>query len=269
MPTLESPVDLRQMSATVRRSILDRSYEAGVGHIGSALSVVEMLVAVWGRFLRQPGTRDVDRDRFVLCKGHAALALYAVMRECGLIDDAELRTYCQDGSRLGSHPEFGLPGVEIGTGSLGQGLSVACGLALALGRRKSPARVVALLSDAECNEGQVWEAAQFAAHRRLGNLIALVDANGMQAMGPTQDILDLDLAAKWTAFGWRVETIDGHDAPQLADRLDAIRTGDGRPTMLVAETQLGKGVSFMENRHDWHYRNLSAELYDRALEESR
>jgi transketolase len=190
------------------------------------------------------------------------------MRYRGLIDETTFRTYCRDGSLLGAHPEFGLPGVEVGTGSLGQGLSVACGLALALHNRRSPARVVALLSDAECNEGQVWEAAQFAAHRRLDNLIAILDANGMQAMGPTRDILDVDSHThRWAAFGWRTIEVDGHDADTLADRLDELRQGDGRPTMLVARTQLGHGVPFMEDRHEWHYRNLTATLYDQALEQ--
>jgi transketolase len=263
-----SPADLRSMSATVRRTILDRSYAAGVGHIGSALSVVDMLVAVWGQFLRNPATGDANRDRFVLCKGHAALALYAVLHACGRIGDDDLASYCRDGSLFGAHPEFGVPGVEVGTGSLGQGLSVACGIALALERRKSPARVVALLSDAECNEGQVWEAAQFAAHHRLANLIALVDANGMQALGPTAGILDLESQeAKWAAFGWRAETVDGHDVAALAERLDAAPVGD-RPRMLICRTRLGQGVSFMEDRHEWHYRNLTPELYAAAVGES-
>ena len=264
---LASPADLRTMAAAVRRTILDRSYAAGVGHIGSALSVVEMLVAVWGRLLRNPATDNPDRDRFVLCKGHAALALYAVMHACGRLGDDDLASYCRDGSPFGAHPEFGIPGVEVGTGSLGQGLSVACGIALALKKRASPARVVALLSDAECNEGQVWEAAQFAAHHRLANLIALVDANGMQALGPTADILDLDgHESKWNAFGWQAETVDGHDVAALAERLEAAPTGD-RPRMLICRTRLGHGVSFMENRHEWHYRNLTPELYAAAVGE--
>jgi transketolase len=257
------------MSNTVRHTILDHSYAAGVGHIGSALSVVEMLVAVWGRFLRKPATDDRDRDRFVLCKGHAALALYAVMHAMGRLGDDDLASYCKDGSLFGAHPEFGIPGVEIGTGSLGQGLSTACGIALALKKRRSPARVVALLSDAECNEGQVWEAAQFAAHHRLANLIALVDANGMQALGPTADILDLgSQEAKWSAFGWQAETVDGHDVTQLAERLEAAPAGD-RPRMLICRTRLGNGVSFMTDRHEWHYRNLTPELHAAAVGEPR
>jgi len=254
------------MSRTLRRWILEQSFAAGVGHIGSALSIVEMIAALWGRVLRRPASSDPDRDRFVLAKGHAALALYAALRYRGLIDAAAFATYCQDDSLFGVHPEAGVPGVEVGTGSLGQGLSVACGLALALRRRGSPARVYALLSDAECNEGQVWEAAMLAAHQQLANLVALIDCNGMQALGRTEEVLDLSpLARRWEAFGWQTVEVDGHDAETLAEVLAAV---DGqRPTVLVARTVLGKGVSFMEDRLEWHYRNLSAELAERALRE--
>jgi transketolase len=260
------PVDLGEMSATLRRWILEQSFAAGVGHIGSALSIVELIAALWGRVLRRPASPDPDRDRFLLAKGHAALALYAALRYLGLIDEPTFRGYCQDGSLLGVHPEPGLPGVEVGTGSLGQGLSVASGLALVLRRRGSPGRVFALLSDAECNEGQVWEAAMFAAHQRLGNLVALIDCNGMQALGRTEEVLDLSpLARRWEAFGWQAVEVDGHDAEAVAEAL-AEAGGDG-PAVLVARTNLGKGVSFMEDRLEWHYRNLSAELAERALRE--
>jgi transketolase len=260
------PVDLRHMSAALRRWIVEQSFASRVGHIGSALSIADLMAALWGRVLRRPASNCPDRDRFVLAKGHAALALYAALRYLGLIDEETFYTYCADGSLLGVHPEPGLPSVEVGTGSLGQGLSVACGLALALRRRGSPARVFALLSDAECNEGQVWEAAMLAAHRRLDNLIAVVDCNGMQAMGRTRDILNLDpLARRWEAFGWQAREADGHDPEAIAAALAA--DGAGRPAVVVARTALGKGVSFMENRLEWHYRNLSPELAEQALRE--
>src|SRR4051794_25600656 len=171
MPTASDrpapPVDLRRLSAELRRAIVGQAFESGVGHVGSALSVVEVMAVLWGKVLRAPATDDPDRDRFLLAKGHAALALYAALRSRSLIDDEAFHSYCRDGSPFGVHPEHGLPGVEVSTGSLGQGLSVACGIAYALKRRRSPARVFALLSDAECDEGQVWEAAMFAAHHRL------------------------------------------------------------------------------------------------------
>ena len=262
------PVDLQHMSATLRRWVLEQSYEARVGHIGSALSVVELLAALWGAVLHAPGTDDFDRDRFILTKGHAALALYAALRYRGLIDEDTFHTYCQDGSLLGVHPEPGLAGVEFGTGSLGQGLSVACGQAMALKRRRAPGRVFALLSDAECNEGQVWEAVMLAAHHRLDNLIALVDDNGMQAMGQTEGVLNLrPLAPRWTAFGWQAVDVDGHDPEAIRAALTTGIADRRGPAVIIARTALGKGVSFMENRLEWHYRGLSPELATQALHE--
>jgi transketolase len=262
------PLDLRHMSGTMRRWILEQSHAARVGHIGSGLSIVEMMAVLFGRVLREPGTDSPDRDRFILCKGHAALALYGALRYLGIIDDQTFGTYCRDGSLLGVHPEPGMPGVEVGTGSLGQGLSVACGQALSLGRRGSSARVFALLSDAECNEGQVWEAVMLAAHHKLRNLVALVDCNGMQAMGPTKGIIDLSpMGSRWAAFGWRAVEVDGHDTAALAEALTTGLADQCGPVVIIANTSLGKGVSFMENRLEWHYRNLSDELAERALQE--
>jgi transketolase len=258
------------MSAAVRRWVIEQANDSRVGHIGSALSVVETLAVLWGRVLRSPGSSDLDRDRFILAKGHAALALYGALRWLGLIDEDLFRTYCQDGSPLGVHPESGLPGVEVSTGSLGQGLSVGCGLALALRRRGSPARVYVLLSDAECDEGQVWEAAMFAAHHRLYNLIAVVDVNGMQAMGRTAEVLDTaPLSRRFGAFGWLAVEADGHDESDLLDALTEGISGRAGPAVVLARTVLGKGVSFMEDRLEWHYRNLSPDLAARALYETR
>jgi transketolase len=262
------PVDLRHMSNTLRRWVLEQSHAARVGHIGSALSIVELIAVLFGRVLRQPGSDGPDRDRFILAKGHAALALYGALRYLGVIDERAFATYCKDGSLLGVHPEPGLPGVEVGTGSLGQGLSVACGQALSLTRRGSTARVFALLSDAECNEGQVWEAVMLAAHHRLKNLIAVVDCNGMQAMGATEKIIDLrPMTQRWAAFGWRAVEVDGHETDALAEALTTGLAGQSGPVVVVANTALGKGVSFMENRLEWHYRNLSNELAEKALQE--
>jgi transketolase len=266
---LETPPETQCISATLRCWIIQRSLASRVGHIGSALSIVEIMAALWGRILRRPASASPDRDRFVLAKGHAALALYAAMRYRGLIDEETFNSFCADGSLLGVHPERGLPGVEVATGSLGQGLSVACGLAYALKRRRSPARVFVVLSDAECNEGQVWEAASFAAHHALDNLAAVIDLNGMQAMGPTRAILNMaPMAERWRAFGWRADDVDGHDEQALVEAL-ASATGRGLPTVLIAHTVMGKGISFMENRLEWHYRNLTPELAEQALEELR
>lgn len=258
--------ELRRMCSAMRVWIIERSRAANVGHIGSALGIVEIVAALWGSVLKEAGTQSPTRDRFVLSKGHAVLALYSALHWKGLLSAEDFATYCGEGSLLGAHPEHTLPGVDVSTGSLGQGLSVGCGLALGLRRDNNPGRVFVLLSDAECNEGQVWEAAMFAAHHRLQNLTAIVDLNGSQALGRTQDVLNLDPPAeRWRAFGWDVDEVDGHDLSALAGSLAV--SGNGRPRILLARTVLGKGVSFMEHRLEWHYRNLTDELCRAALEE--
>jgi transketolase len=262
------PPDRNAMAATLRRWIIQRSFEAGVGHIASGLCVADIMAVLWGDILRNPGGAEPDRDRFILAKGHAALCLYAALHWRGLIDEATFHSFCANGSNLGVHPEPGLPGIEVATGSLGQGLSVACGLAYALKARQSPARVFVLMSDAECNEGQVWEAAMFAAQHQLDNLINVVDFNGMQALGATRDILDQsNPRQRWEAFGWHSLEVDGHDENALRDALTtriANRTG---PVTVVARTVQGKGVSFMERKLEWHYRNLTPELAMQSIAE--
>lgn len=253
----------------IRRTILDESMRAHVGHIGSALSIADLLAALYGGTMRVAAPDDPERDRLVLSKGHAALALYAALAATGRIDPALLSTYCADGSELGVHPEHVLAGVDVSTGSLGQGLSVATGAALAARRQGSARRVFALLSDAELNEGSIWEAALFAAHHRLANLIALIDMNGQQALGYTPDVLDPGppAADRWRAFGWDVREVDGHDADALQRTIEALDTDTGRPHVLLARTTFGKGVSFMESRIEWHYLPLTAEQHQQALEE--
>jgi transketolase len=259
----------RDLSREIRRTVLDESARAGVGHIGSALSVADILAALYGGVLRIDEPAEPERDRFVLSKGHAALALYAALAASGRLEPALLATYCGEDSLLGVHPEHALAGVDFSTGSLGQGLSIACGAALAARRQGSARRVFALLSDAEQNEGSVWEAAMFAAHHRLANLIAIVDVNGQQALGYTRDVLDPgpSARARWEAFGWRALEVDGHDPAALAARIGALDTSAGPPHVLLAETTFGKGVSFMESRIEWHYLPLTDELHRRALAE--
>lgn len=255
---------LKAMAASMRRWIIEQSFASHTGHIGSALCVVEVMAALWGAAMRDAGTGAPDRDRFILSKGHAGLALYGALRWSGLLDATTFETYCQDGSLLGVHPEHALGGIDVSTGSLGQGLSIGCGLAHGLRRKGSAARVYVLLSDGECNEGQVWEAAMFAAHHGLSNLTAVIDLNGSQALGPTRDILDLaPLADKWRAFGWDAAEIDGHDLESLCGVLKAPPTA--RPRIVIARTVMGKGVGFMEDRFEWHYQNLTCEQKDEAL----
>jgi transketolase len=246
----------------VRRTVLEQAHRAGVGHIGSALSVVELLVVLFGRVLRgEPD--DPDRDRFVLSKGHAALALYAVLFEAGRIDRGQLDGYCGDGTLLGTHPEHELGGIDFSSGSLGHGLSIGAGAALAARLQGSARRAFVLVSDAECNEGSLWEAVMFAAHHRLGNLTAVVDANGQQALGYTREVLDLEpLAARFEAFGWEAVEVDGHDVDALASALDRV---SDRPRVVIARTTFGKGVSYMESLVKWHYWPMSDVDYEQAL----
>lgn len=257
------------LSSEIRRTILDESMRARVGHIGSALSIADLLAALYGGGLRIDAADDADRDRLVLSKGHAALALYAALAATDRIDSALLQTYCAEGSKLGAHPEHVLSGVDFSTGSLGQGLSIATGAALAARRQGSQRRTFALLSDAETNEGSIWEAAMFAAHHRLANLIVLVDMNGQQALGYTPDVLDPGppAADRWAAFGWDVHELDGHDVAGLQRTIAALDTADGAPHVLLADTTFGKGVSFMEGTIEWHYLPLTADQHQQALAE--
>lgn len=274
---LSAPI--RQLDpASIRKTILEQSRRANVGHIGSSLSVVEILCAVY-EILNTRGAGDPERDRFVLSKGHAALALYATLAEARFFDPAALDTFCGEDTHLGVHPEIGLNGIDFAAGSLGQGLSLACGAALAARMQHSGRRIFCLVSDAECNEGSIWEAAAFAAHHRLGSLTAIVDVNGQQALGRTRDVLDqTNLDARWSAFGWRVTEVDGHSIEQLRQALAAFEPFSA-PTVILANTVLGKGVSFMEqgravsqthipvNPVNWHYLPMSAQEFDQAMAE--
>ncbi len=261
-----------RLAYEIRRTVVDESMRAGVGHIGSALSIADLLAALYGGVLRIGEAEEAERDRFVLSKGHAALALYAALAATGRMDPALLATYCGEGSMLGAHPEHVLPGVDFSTGSLGQGLSIAAGCALAAAREGSPRRAFALMSDAEQNEGAIWEAAMFAAHHRLANLIALVDVNGQQALGYTREVLDPGPPARerWAAFGWDVHEVDGHDPDGIAALIGTLDTAPGasaRPHVLLATTVFGRGVSFMESRIEWHYLPLDAGLHRQAVAE--
>lgn len=253
------------MNHRIRLSILEQSHRAGFGHIGSALSIADILAALFDGTLRGEGA---NRERFILSKGHAALALYAALYETGRIDLVTLESYCGDGSVLGAHPEHALEAIDFSTGSLGHGLSFAVGAALAARLLGSARRTFVLLSDAELNEGSVWEAAMFAAHQGLGSLVAIVDVNGQQALGYTREVIDLEpLGPRWKAFGWSVYEVDGHDIHGLRDILDSLDCTSPRPHVLLARTTLGRGVSFMENQVGWHYWPLSEEQFASAVAE--
>ena len=218
--------------------------------------------------LRIPRLDDPDRDRFILSKGHAALALYAVLYLKGWIDEKTLNSFHSDGTLLGVHPECALPGVDFSTGSLGHGLSIGMGAALAAQIQRSSRRVFVLISDAECNEGSTWEAVMFAAHHHLSNLTAIIDLNGQQALGYTKNVLALpDMLGRWCSFGWDAREVDGHDGAALRETLQNDGSNSSMPRVIVARTIFGKGVSFMENEIKWHYLPMSDEQYTLAMKE--
>jgi transketolase len=258
------------LSRQIRCGVLELSKRANVGHIGSALSVADLLAAIFAGALKTQRGSDPERDRFILSKGHAALALYVALNATDQLSDDELSSFCVNGSALATHPEHVVGAIDFSTGSLGQGLSYAVGAGLAARLQGSKRRAFVLMSDAECDEGSVWEAVMFAAHHRLGNVIALVDVNGQQALGFTRDVLDLaPLAAKWEAFGWDAHEVDGHDVEALTTTLESLSTTGERPHVLVAHTVFGRGVSFMEGDIAWHYLPMSDEQYATALSEVR
>jgi transketolase len=230
------------------------------------LSIADILATLYGGVLRIPSPDAGDRDRLILSKGHAALALYGALNAVGVIDDDLLETFCSDGSPLGTHPEHVVPGIDISTGSLGHGLSIGCGAALAARMQNSKRRTYVVVSDAECNEGALWEAVMFAVHHRLSSLTAIVDLNGQQALGYTRDVLDLSpLENKWKAFGWDVRSVDGHNSLALESALSGV-DGDA-PHVVIAKTTFGKGVSFMENQLSWHYWPMTDEQFSTAIAE--
>jgi transketolase len=263
-----APATAGMLSDRIRRIVIEQSKRANVGHIGSSLSVADIVGTLYAGVLRGSGADDPERDRFVLSKGHASLALYAALHETGVIDGKELASFCADGSRLGTHPDHVVPGVDFSTGSLGHGLSIAAGSALAARLSGSARRTYVLMSDAECNEGSVWEAVMFAAHHHLSSLVLLVDVNGQQALGRTADVIDLSpLDERWRAFGWDVHTVDGHDHDAMRGVLDGLASDEGRPHVLLAQTVFGRGVSYMEREIAWHYLPMNDEQYATALSE--
>jgi transketolase len=261
-----SPPDgamLKKQAAKLRGRIIELSHAAQAAHLASSLSCCDIVTAAYWHVLRidpeQP--KDPLRDRFILSKGHAAAALYTALAFRGYFPASELDTYCKDGGKLAEHPPANLlPGVEAATGSLGHGLPIGCGMALS-GRIKGQVfRVFALLSDGENNEGSVWEAAMFAAGQRLENLCVIVDYNKWQATARSNETLMLaPLRDKWQAFGWDAVEADGHDIVQIAELMQNVPNRSGKPVAIIAHTVKGKGVSFMEDDNNWHYRAPTAE----------
>lgn len=264
-----NPDTLRHLAGKIRQQVVWMTHASRASHVGTCLSTAELLAVLYGGVLRvSPETvASPDRDRFILSKGHGCAALYAVLCERGFFPPSWLDEFYQDGGRLAGHATHtSAPGVEVSTGSLGHGLPIGCGMALAGRRDGRPYRVFVLMSDGECDEGSVWEAAMFAAHHRLENLVAIVDYNKIQSMATTRETLDLEpFAAKWEAFGWAVREIDGHDVGEVAGALGSVPWTDGKPTCVIAHTVKGKGVPFMEGQVLWHYRAPNHEELHQAL----
>jgi transketolase len=273
-PTVLEPAtvaDLKQKAAQLRGQVVQMSHAAQAAHLASSLSCCDVLAAAYWHVLNIDPSQPKDplRDRFILSKGHAAAALYSALAFKGFFPLAELNTFCEDGGRLAEHPPANiLPGVEAATGSLGHGLPIGCGMALAGRIRGEAFRVYALLSDGENNEGSVWEAAMFAAAQKLENVCVIVDYNKWQATARSNDTLMLSpLRDKWAAFGWDAVEIDGHDVATLARLMMNVPNGSGKPVALIAHTIKGKGVSFMEDDNNWHYRAPTADEVVKAHKE--
>lgn len=255
---------LIRSSALVRRRVLELAYAAHKGHIGSALSVAD-LVTTTLEYVRDFGTTSAVRDRFVLSKGHAAMALYANLALRGLLSPDDLVGYCRDGSLLATHPMAAIPGIDFSTGSLGQGITFAVGAALAGVKAGDDRRVFCIISDSELDEGSTWESALIAAHHKLSNLIVILDANGQQALGRTREVLSLEgVPDAWASIGWKVEELAGHEPRAIAQAIEHALKTEG-PHLLVAKTVAGFGVPFMEGRVEWHYLPMSDEQFTSAI----
>jgi transketolase len=263
---------LETIARHVRGTVVRMSHDAQTAHLGSSLSVVDILVAAyWGVLHLDPRALDApDRDRLILSKGHAASALYAVLARWGALAPALLDTFSRDGGRLGEHPTRATPGVEGATGSLGHGLSLGVGMALAGRIQKRRFRVYAVLSDGECNEGSVWEAALMAAAHKLDNVVAVIDYNNWQATDRSNEVMALaPLCEKWHSFGWTAHEVDGHDVNALAKLMRRVPDGTDKPVAIIAHTVKGKGVSFMEDDNNWHYRVPTSAEVEQAYAELR
>ncbi len=267
----QKKLDLMKKATCIRKYIIDEVFSAKSGHPGGSLSCADIMTVLYFDEMNVDvkNPKWEDRDRFVLSKGHCAPALYATLATKGFFPVEDLYTLRKTDSYLEGHPSMTyVPGVDMSTGSLGQGISAAVGMALAGKIDEKSYRVYSVLGDGEIQEGQVWEAAMAAAHYKLDNLTAFVDHNGLQIDGPTADVMNPDpVADKFAAFGWNVIVVDGHDVEAIKDAVDQAKTVKGKPTMVVCETVKGKGVSFMENNCDWHGSAPKQDQRDQAIAE--
>ena len=272
MENRNSVVSIRETAAKMRRHIIEMGYIAGGrgAHFGPALSSVEIVGSLFMNVMNHDpkNPRMAERDRFVMSKGHACLCYYSALIECGYMPKEFIATFKQDESILSGHPSMNMDyGIEVSTGSLGNGFAIACGMAKAAKVKNENHFVYALLGDGECNEGIIWEAAMNAVKNKLDNLIAIVDRNGVQLAGATKDIMDLDVEAAWKAFGWEVVVLeDGNDIAAIIQALNQLKASDSKkPHVIIANTVKGKGISFMEGKLDWHARAMDKDQYKEAV----
>lgn len=265
MTSLTKPFDTK----ILRKTVLDMAYAGSTVHIGCAFSIIELLAVLYRNHLRYPGNDPLaaNRDYLVLSKGHGVMAQYACMREMGWLKEDAFTQYFSDGSDLKGLSDSRIPGLEVTSGSLGHGFSVGVGLAMGAKLRGTDQKIFALVGDGEINEGPIWEGALFAAHQNLKNFMVIVDENGFQAMGSTEEVLRLgSIQAKFESFGFEALTINGHDEVAIGSAINQLWESDTKsPKALIAKTIKGKGVPFMENNNMWHYTRLTPETYAQAL----
>lgn len=263
--------ELANKAREIRKRAITMVYNSNSAHLGSIMSAIDILTVLYFRIMSIDPNNPLDdkRDRFILSKGHAVAGLYATLFLRGYFEEDLLGSYCKDGSKLAGHSTMGcVPGMEASTGSLGHGLPISTGMALAAKRDKKDHRIFCLMSDGECQEGSNWEAALFASHHKLDNLVAIIDYNKIQALGKTNEVLNLEpLVQKWEDFGWTVKEVDGHNFEEIEQSLSEIPFSQGKPSLLIAHTVKGKGISFLENTLLSHYKQLEEEEYKKAIKE--
>lgn len=263
---MENLVKMKNFSDEIRKIIINNSKLANVGHIGSGLSIADLVGVLYQDVLKIDDPKNPERDRFILSKGHAVLALYAALFLKGFLTREQLDSYCNDNSGIAVHPKHFWPGIEFTTGSLGQGVTFATGAALAAKIQKSSRKIYCLISDAELNEGSFWEAILFATHHKLNNFCIMLDLNGQQALGLTENVINIsDITKKMQNFGFAVSEIDGHNQAEIKKSLQNF--ANDKPSFIVAKTISGKGVSFMEKSIPWHYKSMNDDEYQQAIRE--
>lgn len=264
-------MDYEDISKDIRKKVLGMVYNSKTSHLGCSFSIIDILAVLYFKILSLDPKNPwgESRDRFILSKGHGVAALYAILAKRGFFPEEILNTYCQDGGKLPGHSTRGsLPGIEASTGALGHGLSMGCGMARAAKDDNLPHKIFVLLSDGECDSGFTWEAALFASHHQLDNLVAIIDYNKIQGFGRTNEVINLEpFVDKWAAFGWEVKEINGHNHSEIEKAFAKLPFEKNKPSIVIANTVKGKGVSFMEDQILWHYRCPDNEEFERALKE--